>query len=407
MASTSLVNVIIPCALNTNGAWNLPRPYLLASPMWIRDQRRGFKFSPDDLRIELGGRIEPPGAMYQWAGVGLLRAEWPVESAPRRTRARSSGVLNHALPFCKSSPRHDRQSCGNLLFYSSVHVAYRGLDVSANELTQFKFWVQYAAASYCYDNYVSKAGHKLTCSVGNCPQVEAADTAIIYDFSNTTATDTAGFLAVDNTNKAIVLAFRGSYSVRNWVADVEFPYTDPGLCDGCFAELGFWSSWQFVRDDITKALNSTVADHPDYQLVVTGHSLGAGVATLAAADLRGKGHPSTLYAYASPRVANPALAEYISAQGKNYRFTHTNDPVPKLPLIAMGYSHVTPEYWITSPNNATVGTTDVEILQGVNTDNGNTGTGPPLITDIPAHHWYFEEADACKGGGLPFKVRNL
>lgn len=79
-----------------------------------------------------------------------------------------------------------------------------------------------------------------------------------------------------------------------------------------------------------------MADYPDYELAVTGHSLGAGVATLAAADLRGKGHPSAkLFAYASPRVANPALAKYITAQGSNYRFTHTNDPVPKLPLIAM------------------------------------------------------------------------
>ncbi|KAJ6134015.1 hypothetical protein N7523_000337 [Penicillium sp. IBT 18751x] len=277
-------------------------------------------------------------------------------------------------------------------------------DVPSDELIQFKLWVQYAAASYCEANYAGQVGAKLGCWAGNCPQVEAADTKIVYDFSNTTATDTAGYIAVDNTNKAVILAFRGSYSVRNWIADVEFPYTDPGLCDGCEAEFGFWSSWAVVRDDIMKNLNEVVSANSDYELIVVGHSLGAGVATLAAADIRGRGHPSAkLYAYASPRVANPALAKFITDQNNNYRFTHTNDPVPKLPLIAMGYVHVSPEYYITSGNNVTVTTGDIQVLDGEVNVQGNTGTGVPTIEAFSAHHWYFERADGCIGPGIPWK----
>ncbi|KAJ5279381.1 hypothetical protein N7478_004753 [Penicillium angulare] len=278
-------------------------------------------------------------------------------------------------------------------------------DVGSDELSQFSFWVQYAAASYCLDDYTANTGASVSCSDNLCPQVEATGAKIIYDFSNTTATDTAGYIAVDKTNKAVVLAFRGSYSVRNWIADVEFPYTDPKLCDGCFAELGFWSSWTAVRDPISKVLNETIAANHDYELVVTGHSLGAAVATLAAADLRTKGHPSaTLYAYAAPRVANSALAKFITAQENNYRFTHTNDPVPKLPLLAMGYVHISPEYYITAPNNATVSASEVQVLQGEVNWDGNTGTGIPSIGAFAAHHWYFEEADGCIGSGTPLKV---
>lgn len=57
------------------------------------------------------------------------------------------------------------------------------LDVPSDELSQFKFWVQYAAASYCEANYAGQTGTKLACWAGNCPQVEAADTKIAYDFS--------------------------------------------------------------------------------------------------------------------------------------------------------------------------------------------------------------------------------
>ncbi|EAU29425.1 hypothetical protein ATEG_09976 [Aspergillus terreus NIH2624] len=279
-------------------------------------------------------------------------------------------------------------------------------DIQQSELSTFEFWAQYAAAAYCHDSYASQTPHKITCWAGNCPQVEADGATIVFDFSNSTITDTSGYLATDDVRKAVVLAFRGSYSVRNWIADAEFPFADPGLCDGCLAELGFWTSWTNVRDSVMKHLKETMAANPDYELVVVGHSLGAAVATLAAADLRTKGYPSaTFYAFASPRVANPALARFITDQGRNYRFTHTNDPVPKLPLLAMGYVHVSPEYWITAPDNDTsVAPNQVQVLEGEVNWNGNTGTGAPNPFDFSPHHWYFERTDGCIGPGLPLKI---
>ncbi|CRG92688.1 hypothetical protein PISL3812_09753 [Talaromyces islandicus] len=277
-------------------------------------------------------------------------------------------------------------------------------EVPTSELSQFKFWVQYAAAAYCESNYVGQAGTKLACWANNCPEVESAEATIVYDFSNTTTTDTSGFVALDKTNKAIILSFRGSYSVRNWISDVEFPLIDPGLCDSCLAEFGFWSSWEVVREPISAVIKESLSTYPDYELIVVGHSLGAAVATLAATDLRSKGHLSTaLYAFAAPRVANRPLAAHITAQGNNYRFTHTDDPVPKLPLLSMGYVHVSPEYYITSPNNVTVSTEDIKVLEGDVNFEGNTGTGLPSLDAFSAHHWYFEEADGCIGPGLPFR----
>lgn len=207
-------------------------------------------------------------------------------------------------------------------------------------------------------------------------------------------------MALDNTHDAIVLAFRGSYSVRNWITDAVFPHTQPGLCDGCTAELGFWTAWDVVKEEILAVLSSARAQNPDYKLVVVGHSLGAAIATLAATDLRNNGYAATLYAYASPRVANEALAAHITNQGNNYRFTHTKDPVPHLPPLALGYVHISPEYYITSPNNVTVTTSDIQVLEGYVNFDGNTGQ---VSTDFSNHKYYFLEADGCKGPGLPLK----
>jgi predicted lipase len=225
------------------------------------------------------------------------------------------------------------------------------------------------------------------------------------NYISTTITDTSGFVALDKTTKAVILSFRGSYSVRNWLSDVTFPLIALNLCNGCFAELGFWSSWEVVRDPVLAVINETLSMYPGFELVVVGHSLGAAVATLAATDLRSKGHTSAaMYAFAAPRVANPALAQHITMQGNNYRFTHTSDPVPKLPLLSMGYVHVSPEYFITSPNNVTVSVEDVEVLKGEVNFEGNTGTGLPSLEDFSDHHWYFERTDGCIAPGLPFRT---
>ncbi|KAE8154107.1 Alpha/Beta hydrolase protein [Aspergillus avenaceus] len=285
--------------------------------------------------------------------------------------------------------------------YLNLYVYFRY--VPTTQLNDFKFWVQYAAATYCHDNYVAPDGYKPNCPVGNCPEVEAADSTIKFSFSNDTITDTAGFIAVDNTNKAIILAFRGSYSVRNWITDATFPHTDPGLCKDCKAELGFWTAWTAVRDDILPHLKDLTAAHTDYKLVVVGHSLGAAIASLAAADLRTRNYDATLYAYAAPRVANKPLAQFITDQGKNFRFTHRDDPVPKLPLLTMGYVHTSPEYFITAPDNATITEKDVTVLEGDVNFDGNTGTGLPDVLAFHSHVWYFIHADACKGEGLPLR----
>lgn len=103
--------------------------------------------------------------------------------------------------------------------------------------------------------------------------------------------DTAGFLAVDKTNSLIVLSFRGSTDISNWIADLTFAFNDDtGLCDGCDVHSGFWKAWQAVADDVTAQIESALSTYPDYQFVVTGHSLGAALAALAGTALRNAGY---------------------------------------------------------------------------------------------------------------------
>ncbi|KAJ4384228.1 hypothetical protein N0V86_001075 [Didymella sp. IMI 355093] len=261
-------------------------------------------------------------------------------------------------------------------------------------LQTFRLMSQYASAAYCSNNFNSP-GTQIQCGSGNCPLVETADSATVLEYSKTeTLTDVTGFVAIDHTNSLIVVSFRGSQSIDNWLTNLDFGFVATDICAGCSAHAGFWQSWLDARDAVTPAVQAATKQYPNYRVSVTGHSLGGAVASLAAAQLRNQGVNVALYTFGSPRTADSVLGNYVSRQsGGNYRVTHYNDPVPRVPLLAMGYVHISPEYYIGVKNKVDVKAGDFQVLQGsVNLFKGNAAW---LITDVEAHRWYFTQMYTC------------
>ncbi|KAE8378663.1 Alpha/Beta hydrolase protein [Aspergillus bertholletiae] len=268
-------------------------------------------------------------------------------------------------------------------------------DVSASVLSNLDLLAQYSAAAYCSEN-LNSTGTPLRCSAGNCPLVEAASTKSLDEFNESSSYgNPAGYIAADDTNKLIVLSFRGSSDLANWIANLNFGLEDASdLCSGCEVHSGFWKAWSEIAATITSKLETALSDYPGYTLAFTGHSYGAALAALAATALRNAGHSVELYNYGQPRLGNTALAEYITSQNKggNYRVTHTNDIVPKLPPKLLGYHHFSPEYFISSGDEVAVTSTDVTEVTGIDSTAGNDGTSG---SSVDAHQWYFVAISAC------------
>ncbi|OQE27111.1 hypothetical protein PENFLA_c006G04891 [Penicillium flavigenum] len=267
-------------------------------------------------------------------------------------------------------------------------------DVSTDVLSQLTRFSQWAAASYCTNNHDS-TGDALSCEEDNCPLVESADTISLYEFDKTCSYgNVAGFLAVDKTNKLLVVSFRGSRSLSTWIANINFGLTDASsICSDCEAHSGFLESWETVADDLTAKIKAAQTTYPGYTLVLTGHSFGAALATLGGSVLRNAGYEPNVYSYGQPRVGNEALAKYITEQGSLWRVTHQDDLVPKLPPASVGFSHASPEYWITSDDDTTVTSSDIDVIEGVGSKSGNAGT---LNPDVGAHSWYLGPITACQ-----------
>jgi triacylglycerol lipase len=152
--------------------------------------------------------------------------------------------------------------------------------------------------------------------------------------------NTQGFVA--GNSEMIILAFRGTEPKRlaDWMTDAE-----AGFVDGPFGKVhqGFWRALCSVWDD----LQSSIAEFQDrgQSLLVTGHSLGAALATLAVARFRAQ--PSDkpvngLYTFGQPRTGDRNFARNFDADfdACSFRFVNNNDMVTRVPLRLTGYSHI-------------------------------------------------------------------
>lgn len=205
------------------------------------------------------------------------------------------------------------------------------------------------------------------------------------------------------------MSFRGTDSIRNWITNLDFDTTN---CDGlpmsddvdCEVHSGWDDAWHQIRNSVYVSVSKAQTLYANYTLVVTGHSLGGAVATIAAAHLRADGYVCDLYTYGSPRVGNQGFVDFLDAQeGSEYRITHYDDPVPRVPPTWSwlgGYRHSSPEYWLNLDHWAdvspsAVNVTDFEICQGTENKDCNGGTDG---LDIDAHGWYFRNISACDPG---------
>jgi predicted lipase len=92
-------------------------------------------------------------------------------------------------------------------------------------------------------------------------------------------------------------------------------------CEDCEAHAGFKASWEEAEAGVLAAVTSAKAEHPNFKVIATGHSLGGAMASLAAGALRATGTAVDLYTYGAPKVGNDKLSSFLgmTGMGASYR----------------------------------------------------------------------------------------
>jgi len=173
-----------------------------------------------------------------------------------------------------------------------------------------------------------------------------------FKFFEVPPTNTEAFLA--GTDSAIILAFRGSQTVKDWLQDGQIALVP--FRKGGSIHIGFRNAVDSVYPLIESTLNEWSGQ--GRTLWITGHSLGGALAALTAAYLRFPADPTKtlpqpfagLYTFGQPRVGTVPFCDACGVDfGQLYfRYVNFEDIVTRVPPRELGYWHTGRDEYIGS-----------------------------------------------------------
>ena len=152
------------------------------------------------------------------------------------------------------------------------------------------------------------------------------------------------------TDECVVLAFRGTQEIRDWTTNLNTKLRNFTIRRAGKTTLssykgrvhtGFFLGWAEIERDVLAQFERWQAadkakgvSKPLPPLLITGHSLGGALATMAAASLHENGFEvAGLYTFGQPRVGDLTFSRQLNKNlsGKVFRFVNNNDVVPHVP----------------------------------------------------------------------------
>ncbi|KAI8907963.1 Alpha/Beta hydrolase protein [Gorgonomyces haynaldii] len=234
-------------------------------------------------------------------------------------------------------------------FVLSLQVPLQKGVVPESSIQLYQSFVNYTTSAYCPE-----------LDTWSCVPCTDKNVTGVRDFGDYDM-DAYGYIALNHIRKLIILSFRGTRNLENWLRDLMFAKPDvpfPDAPDGAQVHYGFLTTWMYLRVYVVEFLKEYRLKHPDYRILVTGHSLGGAITTLCVMDLVSSFgyYPQDfiVFTLSQPRVGNQIFAEWFAQQGfQSVRVTNQEDLTPHLPPLWMQFRHVPSEVWIADEDGTT------------------------------------------------------
>ncbi|AQZ17048.1 YJR107W [Zygosaccharomyces parabailii] len=137
-----------------------------------------------------------------------------------------------------------------------------------------------------------------------------------------------GCLLVDHAREVVIIALRASTTRQDWLSDFTIYPTrwepsskgcyqdlvDSGAirpCEGCKIHRGFYKFSETLAELFLDKIEHIFSKYPKYRLVITGHSLGAALASIAGIELKLRGYNPVVVTYANPLMFNSQMKEWV------------------------------------------------------------------------------------------------
>lgn len=151
------------------------------------------------------------------------------------------------------------------------------------------------------------------------------------------------FGVISTNNNSIIISFRGTMFYNEWLDD--FSYKQVYFLKDISSDLnkslndinlnpsvhkGFYDLYNNMRNEIILTLTKLDPDKSK-NIIITGHSLGSGIATICLIDLYYQKYSNLVsYVFASPRVGNKKFSD-LFVNLNLYNIMNTLDVIPNMP----------------------------------------------------------------------------
>lgn len=165
-------------------------------------------------------------------------------------------------------------------------------------------------------------------------------------FFDAPGTGTQAFAVLRESDGRAFVAFRGTQpdKLLDYVIDAGILLEPWNGSETARVHSGFLHAYRqpAIANAIALLLASWRKDYPHLQVTYTGHSLGAALATLAAAGAPG----SALTTFGSPRVGNAEFVQRVDTSAAVSRYVDCCDVVTEVPPEFLAYDHVDSRHYI-------------------------------------------------------------
>lgn len=201
--------------------------------------------------------------------------------------------------------------------------------------------------------------------------------------------------AVASNDTTVLVSFRGTQGVADWIGNMKIHST---VSTYGSVHYGFYKAFQVARYSLEQQLEAQGAESKT--VIITGHSLGGAVATIAASEWRDTYSIGKLVTFGQPAVGKRDFVESMSEFSSRYfRYINGDDLVSRIPpnYRHTGVTVAVPDKSeqhtesltnlddASDPNEATMSEPEFRMVQQMMSSSAQAPNGEALFSGIADH----------------------
>lgn len=219
------------------------------------------------------------------------------------------------------------------------------------------------------------------------------------DLSSLAYRECVATVMISYKRNVIVFAYQGTTEFKLYLDEMQSVVFSSKV-SGCNGNGEVQEYFKEVHDRIFPCVITTlkeqISSYPNYNILITDHSLGGVIASIASASLIYnhiiKDEKISLYTFGMPKVGNSQYAlEHNRLVTKSWRFVHRDDPIPHYPTstgLSNGPLHHRTEVYYPSRYMLPTDRINYVIFPGSNND--DCGSTFQVIWDFKDNKMYFD-----------------